>query len=355
MRIFTLPACIVLTILMASCNSTERKEEGTMANTPEDLFQVSEEITSFEMRLSEEVFGSTSLLVYKNYLLISDSDEEYLYKIADVKGDTILAGIIKKGNGPCEFQLPTSIQVIDSEKNLLGLVNKRTFTFYWAHMEDESFEISCLDNSSRQNFNFQDFRLLSPVDSLFIGYGLFENRFLVFDKRAQIRYLFSDYPFRKEFSEVHHNYLAMAFQGGMVVHPSSLKFAFFTRNSANIDFFTLTKDSVILKKEYKFWPPKFTFEKDNPQMISVDFEKDNEVCFISTTSNSNHIFTLYSGKSGKDAYQGNRVFVFDWEGLPVKSLKLDQDVKYIAVDETGDFLYAYAENEKPQILRFRLK
>jgi hypothetical protein len=307
------------------------------------------------MQISENIEGVFSLLIYNDKLIVSDADEEFLYKIADLKSDKILSRIIKRGNGPCEFQLPTSIQKIPGHPDMLGLTNRKFFDFSWSKFNDLNLEINCISKTKRFNYNFQNFILVNPKDSLFIGYGLFNDRFVVSNKEGEILYSFSDYPFRDQFPEVHFNFLAMAYQGDIRPHPNSSKFVFTNWNSANMEIHEVGIHQSTPIMEYKFWPPKFTFKKDNPQVISVDFEKDNEFGFLSTAVNEKQIFTLYSGKAGKEASRGNRVFVFDWEGLPIKSLKLDQEVKYIAVDETGDFLYAYAENGKPQILRFSLR
>ena len=70
--------------------------------------------------------------------------------------------------------------------------------------------------------------------------------------------------------------------------------------------------------------------------------------FTHLCTTSQHVYALYSGKyikdyPGPDVAFGDQVFVFDWEGNPVVSYRLDREVVTIFVDEAGEKLYAGTE------------
>ena len=63
---------------------------------------------------------------------------------------------------------------------------------------------------------------------------------------------------------------------------------------------------------------------------------------------------MYSGKkinylSPYDALQSNKIYVFDWEGNPIKRFELDKEVRSIAIDEKNNILYAGAIDKEGEL------
>jgi hypothetical protein len=146
----------------------------------------------------------------------------------------------------------------------------------------------------------------------------------------------------------------MVFQGDIVVHPAGQKFVSTTRASANIEIYSLNKDKPELLKAYHFWPPEFYTDNDVPGTFSANFTRENRYGFLSTSVNEQFIYMLFSGKQGKSVYESSKVLVFDWQGNPHKMYILDREVNQIAIDPFDNYLYAYAEELVPLILRYSI-
>lgn len=68
-----------------------------------------------------------------------------------------------------------------------------------------------------------------------------------------------------------------------------------------------------------------------------DIADENQIrCFAHIQVDENYIYMLYSGESAFDAQQNlnipNQIFVFDWEGKPVASLKLEHPIPQFTLD-----------------------
>lgn len=82
------------------------------------------------------------------------------------------------------------------------------------------------------------------------------------------------------------------------------------------------------------------------------FDAENRMGYWDIDVTEEYIYTLYSGRERTDPNQstGNKVFVFDWEGNPIKQLNLDVEVSRIAVDQNNETLYAVANDDNNEAL-----
>jgi hypothetical protein len=80
--------------------------------------------------------------------------------------------------------------------------------------------------------------------------------------------------------------------------------------------------------------------------------------FIGLSISDKYIYALYSLKdkdaSVQDKFRGNTIFVFDWEGKPIKKFVMDCDVKAIEVSDDEKRIYAIFDNPDPEIIYFEL-
>ena len=74
--------------------------------------------------------------------------------------------------------------------------------------------------------------------------------------------------------------------------------------------------------------------EDGGQLFSTRPTKESIHGFIEVCATPKYLYALYSaGKIYEVQRESKTVFVFDWDGNPVKELLLDMDVFHIAVNE----------------------
>ena len=72
--------------------------------------------------------------------------------------------------------------------------------------------------------------------------------------------------------------------------------------------------------------------------------EDTRKAFVNSYATENAIYLLYSGNKRTEenwAY-GSEIFVYSWDGTPLKRYLLDRPVYTFAVDETKKVIYSYS-------------
>lgn len=75
------------------------------------------------------------------------------------------------------------------------------------------------------------------------------------------------------------------------------------------------------------------------------FNRGGEIqhCFMSISATENYIYGLFSGKRDDEdnAYFARNVFVYDWEGNPIKHIILDREVSDISVSPSDKMIFSF--------------
>ena len=105
----------------------------------------------------------------------------------------------------------------------------------------------------------------------------------------------------------------------------------------------------------KYYPPKFKPINNPYQPMTTS--KDSKMGFVDVCCSEDYIFALYSGKIfGEDIFSshyGGHVFVYDWEGNPIKHYKLEKDLFTIEIDESNGILYGIGNDSEGCILEYK--
>lgn len=122
-----------------------------------------------------------------------------------------------------------------------------------------------------------------------------------------------------------------------------------------VELYTDNGDELItLFGPEKFSPKYRILKKDGYPVFSP--AKDVKIGFMDAFIRPNRIYLLYSGKIADQRERGNEVFcntvyVFDWEGRPLKKYTLDEGVTQIAIDKDETFLWG---GSRGTLIRYEL-
>lgn len=185
------------------------------------------------------------------------------------------------------------------------------------------------------------FSAVIPVnDTLYFGagvcnsknqYALFDNKECVVDDNVLIYNAFDSF-----FGKSHK---VLSNQGRLTKSPDSDKYAFCLNNSSNIDFVEVVDNKIRVIKLLRERPPLYTPVQQGA-MTAVAPDKNSSTGYIDVTSGKNCVYALHTDKTVVQSRSSAIVYVFDWNGNPVKKINLSEEAYYITVDEAENRLYA---------------
>ena len=191
-------------------------------------------------------------------------------------------------------------------------------------------------------------RLIPIDDSTFVAGGTYKTHYqhLIFDSYGRVLdygidvYNAADSSFNTETR-------FLSNQGYMAKHPYKNKFAYSVNFSSNLDFFEVVNNKIELKRSLRLGNPACeSLVENGGQLFSARPTKESIHGFIEVCATPKYLYALYSdGKIYEVQRKSKTVFVFDWDGNPIKELLLDTDVFHIAVNEKEQNLFAVVKNE----------
>lgn len=341
---------ILILTLVACGNKSDLKDEFISSFSDIKTFEVNSQQVKLEK--SKLFLSFMFKIVYWNDLLfISEApDPEYSMKIVNVFNGNV-RNFAKKGRGPneiayqgCDFfinELDKEIYISDGFK-------------YFSYSLD-SLKIGLdLPKSKFSMSSIKDRFMENTYCNGFLVGGMHNQRFGVY--HIKNRFLIKKYNFNNILLGGALNNQAFYFS-----HPRNNLVAYFYYKSAKMGILRIDNNKIE-NEEFNYW------DNDNIEIVSegkkkIKFSKDARNGFITAAVSNDFIYVLYSGKklnrsSIKEltkAYLSRFVYVFDWQGKPVKKYKLDQEVRSIAIDEKNKILYAGSySKDLPILLKFQL-
>lgn len=126
--------------------------------------------------------------------------------------------------------------------------------------------------------------------------------------------------------------------------------------------FSEINNCKLIKREIAI-PPMFKEKKIKDKKV-LAFSPKTKLGVSSLTSNDQYIYVLYNSHYIKDeiekkdnAYLSNKILVYDWDGNPIKLLKLNKAVSCISYNAYHKCFYCLSHNEhaEPIIVKFQLE
>jgi len=320
----------------------------------EELFRSSPAIQLQSQLLNIEetedlFFGKVLEMVYADGLLIiRDIDQNHRMKIIDLVSNRMVK-FGKIGEGPNELISDYTRPSVDYSNRTLYVSDYPNYYLY--HLD--SLKNGIYDPAQKIRINLPEDNLIeSTFSGGYIVGSLFRNRFGL--------HRLSDGQFSKMGSYEHGTY--MSHQGVFYPHPTekkAVRLGLFAEELTVLDF---ADGHFNIIKDYKGWSSDRQEIEQGGGVVFVIPPSDDRNCFMSCTSSEKSIFALYSGQlrsdesgTSYDPSYGERIYVFDWEGKPVKKLLLDLPVRSIALDERNQVLYASTIIDKnPKLVKFHL-
>ena len=308
------------------------------------------------LSLSDEINRSSDMIIINDKMVIADKDDEYYFKVFNILEEKFEGDLGKIGEGPCEIGFPTYLQAVPNNYDDIGLVLKSNFGYQEMSLVsfDKSEESNCNNGIEKIAFDFMNY--VKVADSLFIGTGIFQKKYASFKIGEQsYEELAINYPYLSAEMKSVPNSIPMSQQGKFRIKPGGKSILFTHSSNPFFDILEIENNNITLKFRMEGEAPDFK-GSDSPSGMSAVMTDENIYGFISSSTTDDFIYLLYSGKTrvqGNENY-ADEIWVYDWDGNPIKKFLLDQEVNQIAVSPNDEFLISYHDDGKPNLTRYKL-
>jgi hypothetical protein len=341
---------IILVIVFLSCSKSNKN--------PCQLFNKKEKLQSKVVNVDHNdkfILGEPFLLVnIDSTILTTDiQNKKYFTGINLRNKNTFRFGEV--GHGPGEF-LPGTFFTRSNERRKFYIYNSTAKRLYKTSI-DSFIKYKNYKPSNYIKINSKIRKIGVFNDSLYLAQGNFKNyRLALFNKKGELLSKILKYPNYN--SSKNKIYYSLAYQGKTSIKPNNSKFVHITFNSSNIGFYHIKDNELHIIR-------KIFLQDPNMKLINVG-KGDAYGCipntncitgYIDVYATKKYIYALYSNKkfSNNKRKESSKILVFDWNGMPIKILRLDKEVRYICVSSNDKFLNAiYRNDERVQILSYEL-
>lgn len=316
--------------LFSSC--TEIK---TIDSVPEHDIKITKNITNIFLG------RPTEISYLDGFLLVSDNMDETLLDIYDLKGDSILSRIFKRGHGPDELLSPITLDV--SEKK------NEVYVFQRQNSQMNTYSFSNLlhgDYQPKKRAVLQDADRAININNGYLASGLFKDAsFHLFDLNGEKMIPADIYPYYiQKIDDISERYKLG--QGYFAYNYNSNILAFASYFTGDISFYSIKGNKLSEIKHFSFGDGRIKKKIEASSKI-VNIEENDIVYSYGICSTNHYFYVLFSGKTMKEEKKskaGNYILKFDLEGNVICKYKHDFPIIDICFSKDNDF-YAISQSE----------
>ncbi|MGY6557927.1 MAG: BF3164 family lipoprotein [Nitritalea sp.] len=324
-------------IFFQCCNSKQEKFRFEITESYNDYKNIVDiEVTPIKgqvLELNNTLVRPRSINLSNDTLYVATNSEEDLIQIF-TKDGIFITSFLKKGFGPNEAMSVMNFNKIKVNSFQNGFL-------IYDGMKNSVFTLnSGILSEFKMNKLFQG--IIPFEDSLVISQNLDSNqRFSVINLKGEIIESFGNVL--KHPASNNSFILNQAYFSYMDVGKSANLFISTSRLTDQIEIYDLTtKNLTRTIRGPKFYDPIFTEGMQNNNPIFIQNEK-GRFSYIDVIFGEEYIYGLFSGYSREEnpdkANSGEFLFVFDFNGVPVKVFKLDHTLLKFEIEESSYKIY----------------
>ncbi len=345
---------VVLILFFAHCNSDEEiKDSFTVSNLEYGSVERIE-ANSLIRKIDERFITPVDISLSKDFLIIIDASMNPAVHVLNRDDLNYQHSFGREGRGPGEFLSTWSITSIDLNKNNIGVYDNILSRFSSFDIEIESDSINIV-NGQLINLDSSEGRPVNVTllnNNTLVGTGSFqEKRVRYFNLDGSIKKSVGDLPLVESknsnfsFFTVNRrfpdNILQHAYQSKIESRPDGHFFAIAARHANLIEIYNHPGEKVVEIRDIINAVPKIDIINVQGNSVLNQGVEDFHFGYIDLKVSDSKIYGLFSGRKNADgnAYLGNEIHIFNWEGELLKILELNEYLIAIEVDEVASMIY----------------
>lgn len=319
---------LALTLLLISCGESRQRVSFSESTTAQSL-------------IFTEAIISTPMDIKKrgDVLFVSDFNGDSLLHCYNLIQKRFVNKMLPQGQGPDEFLSPVEYFLSDSS---VFIHNRWHFTAQNYTFNANDFSIRPQGELIHQPMNID--RLYPLSESSFVASGVFEDcRFLILDNNGNVISKCGSFPnYQIEEDAVPNMAKAMFHQSQFGYHTDRKRLASVTSNV--LELWNYTSDTLMLHKRQLLAPYHYLFESTPDGIYAESDNPDAELGARGIAVSDKYVYVLYNSNTHRmheehKETQNSEIWVFDWEGEPVRKILIDTQVQCFCVDESDSAFY----------------
>ena len=323
----------VFTVLLVGCD-----KKNVQLNDITESFKSFQETDSLHfIPITDEIIGEPMKMLYiKEHLLLrinASPGDSFLVNYS-LKDNKIVSKAMKRGNGPneminCDISFYNdNIWLYDVGKQKIGKIST-----------DSVIEGKCIINQYyKVPAYYYNTALLN--DSILIGTNDFtsSHKLSYLNIKSGEKKVCAPYAYLNE--QIPISTLIDASSCYINIHPQSKDILLSYRYTDIIEIYDQYGN---IKKALK-GPDCFDAIFSIRSNLSMGKTRDTRKAFVNSYTTEKYIYLLYSGckRSDENWANGTQLFVFSWDGKPLRRYILDQPIYAFAVNDLNNELYSYS-------------
>lgn len=321
---------LLLTFVLVSCKSKDSANSETYTMP---VFKQELSVTPKYIKKDKSLAQILYMQVYKDNLLFKSSDDNNLVQVFNKNTGKYVAGIAPRGRGPGEYPMTVSFFFLGD--TLCVYDRQQLVVNYY----DRDFIANKIPFKQIQIEGANGYLQIVPYKQGFITVPTKGNRFIIQNETGEQIGKYTHYP---NFNAINDSSIVREalFTGSheIDIKPDHTKLVSATFAGAIIEIFSLNGNKISIDKEIRLLPPTLLKRKDNSYTTS----NESYIGFWNIKTTNDYIYLIFSGKTLQEHKKhrcGDYIYVYDWDGNPIKSYKINGGVYRFAVDENQQKIY----------------
>lgn len=337
--------------IIISCSKTEYKDSVTFSLLD---FPETRQLKGKEILFDKELLRPVRIYLTDSVLVFQNSRVETHFDKYNLHTKKKIGECISFGSGPEEMLYPKGFQLVDSviwicdvdKRKMLGY---RKEQFCYSNMPKPVHTINFNETFDQVAIKQNEIvsTVLSPDHQRLSFYGM-NGLFLK---------TVGDFP------DCHLNLTPIetieGFLCNLLVNPDDGKVCLSYKRTDLIEFYD--SNGTLIRRMHgpdHFFPVIMEDKRGNGVGIH-SIERQTRDAYFCPVAVNNMIYLLYSGKffdlkDTKDSYLLNQIFVFDWDGNPLKRYILDTPVFWFTIDARQKRIYGLTDSPDYRVIEFQI-
>lgn len=313
-----------------------------------------QEVINVKVQVLKETYIGMpiEMTVHNNYIYINDFEGDSILWCFDKKNLNNSKRIIPKGEGPNEFLSPIQYFITDTS---LVVHNRWHYSFQEFLYSDKDFSLSPIHDRIKIS---TDIDMLYPLpDHRYISSGRFDDsRFVIINNVGETILKCGNYPSYAQDEENYSNFSKFMFHQSMFGYNKTKDLLVSVTNHILEIWDCSIADSLLLKKRILLSPYEYK-SQTGTGWASVFPEDWVEIGSRRICATDKNIYILYNPnthemkKAGKEVLN-SEIYIFDWNGIPIKKLVTDKKLICFCIDEKENKAYCVLNAPEPSIGMF---
>ncbi len=317
-----------LTLLLVSCSGSQKRASFSESTTAKST-AFTKALISIPMDIKKR----------GNILYISDFKGDSLLRCYSLRKRCFVKQMLPQGQGPNEFLSPIEFFISDSS---VFIHNRWHFTAQNYTFNAKDFSIRSQGESMHLPMNID--RIYPISESRFIASGVFDDcRFLILDNSGNVISKCGSFPnYQNGEEDIPNTAKAMFHQSQFGYNPIRKRLACATSNV--LELWDYTPETLMLHKRLLLAPYHYQFNSSPDGVYAESDNPDAELGARSIAISSDYVYVLYNPNTHRMHEEhketlNNEIWVFSWEGEPVRKILVDAQVECFCVDEADAVFY----------------